>query len=427
MDWRTNYFPMWLGQALSLVGSRVVQFALIWYLTQETGSATVLATATLVALVPEIILSPIAGVYVDRWDRQMVMIIADGVVALVSWLLAFLFWFDAVEVWHIYVIMFVRAIGGSFHWPAFQASTSLMVPEEHMTRVNGLNQAMNGVLTILGAPLGALLLALLPLYGVMLVDVGTAVLAILPLIVVNIPLPKPGRADGDEASAFWPEFSAGLRYVVSWRALMAIIIMVMVVKIALTPAFSLLPLLVSDYFGGDAMQLGLLEAIAGIGMLLGGLILSVWGGFRRRIYTSLVGFIALGASLLLLGLTPAGLFSLALASVFFIGLTITMVDGPIMAVLQTTVAPEVQGRVFTVIGSLVAVTSPLGLVIAGPATDLIGLKTWYLLAGSVCIIMGALLFFVPDVVRIEERSAQIQGEMGQPEGLEPTGSGTTHF
>ena len=104
-----------------------------------------------------------------------------------------------------------------------------------------------------------------------------------------------------------------------------------------------------------------------------------------------------------------------------------MVDGPIMAVLQTTVAPEVQGRVFTVIGSLVAVTSPLGLVIAGPATDLIGLKTWYLLAGSVCIIMGALLFFVPDVVRIEERSAQIQGEMGQPEGLEPTGSGTTHF
>lgn len=417
-DWRTNYFPMWLGQAISLIGSRVVQFALIWYLTQETGSATILATATLIALVPEVVLSPLAGVYVDRWDRQLVMIIADGVVALVSWLLAFLFLFDLVEVWQVFVVMFIRAVGGSFHWPAFQASTSLMVPEEHMARVNGLNQAMNGVLTILGAPLGALLFSLLPLYGVMLVDVGTAVLAILPLIVVNVPLPRSDREDSDGTADFWFELLAGLRYVISWRGLMAIIVMAMVIKIALTPAFSLLPLLVSDYFGGSAMQLGLLEAITGVGMLLGGLLLSVWGGFRRRIYTSLGGIIAMGASLFLLGLTPAGLFGLALVSVFLVGLTVTMVDGPIMAILQTTVAPDVQGRVFTVTGSLVTVTSPLGLVIAGPATDLIGLKTWYLVAGAACVLMGALLFFVPDVTRIEDRSIQTRPKVGRPDGLE---------
>lgn len=403
-DWRTNYFPMWLGQAFSLIGSRIVQFALIWYLTQETGSATVLATATLVALVPEIILSPLAGVFVDRWDRQMMMIIADGAVALASWLLAFLFWFGAVEVWHIYVIMFVRAVGGSFHWPAFQASTSLMVPEEYMTRVNGLNQSVNGILMILGAPLGAFLLALLPVYGVLLVDVGTAVLAIVPLIVVNVPLPKSGQADGDKAAVFWSEFSTGLRYVMHWRGLLVIIFMAMAIKIALTPAFSLLPLLVSDYFGGNAMQLGLLETVLGVGMLVGGLILSVWGGFRRRIYTSLGGVIAMGASLLILGSAPPGFFILALLSVFLVGLTATMVDGPIMAVLQTTVAPEVQGRVFTVTGSLIALTSPLGLVIAGPVTDFVGLTTWYLITGVVCIALGVLLFFIPDVVYIEERA-----------------------
>lgn len=412
-DWRTNYFPMWLGQAFSLIGSRIVQFALVWYLTQETGSATVLALATLVALVPEIILGPLAGVFIDRWDRQMVMIIADGAVALASWLLAFLFWFGAVEVWHIYVIMFVRAVGGSFHWPAFQASTSLMVPERHMTRVNGLNQAVNGMLMILGAPLGALLLALLPVYGVMLVDVATAVLAILPLILVNVPLPSSGQAGEDEPAVFWSELLTGLRYVMRWRGLLAIVFMAMAIKIALTPAFSLLPLLVSDYFGGNAMQLGLLEAILGVGMLFGGLILGVWGGFRRRIYTSLAGVIAMGASLLLLGFVPAGFFGLALLSVFLIGLTATMVDGPIMAVFQTTVAPEVQGRVFTVTGSLIAVTSPFGLVIAGPVTDLIGLKTWYLIAGAVCIALGVLLFFIPDVVYIEER-AQVSG-FGTPE------------
>jgi DHA3 family macrolide efflux protein-like MFS transporter len=366
---------MWLGQAFSLIGSRVVQFALVWYLTQETGSATVLTTATLVALVPEIVLSPVAGVYVDRWDRQMVMIIADGAVALASWLLAFLFLFGVVDVWHIYVIMFVRAVGGSFHWPAFQASTSLMVPEEYLTRVNGLNQAINGVLLILGAPLGALLLAILPVFGVMLVDVGTAVLAILPLIFVNVPLPKPGEADDGGVVGFWSELLMGLRYVMSWRGLLAIIFMAMVIKVALTPAFSLLPLLVSDYFGGSAFQLGLLEAILGIGMFLGGLILSVWGGFRRRIYTSLMGLIAMGISLLILGFAPAELFVLALISVFL-----------------------------AVIGSLVAITSPLGLVIAGSMTDLIGLTTWYLIAGVACILLGALLFFVPDVVYIEERA-----------------------
>ncbi|MGD2077119.1 MAG: MFS transporter [Chloroflexota bacterium] len=401
-DWRTNYFPMWFGQVFSLIGSRVVQFALIWYLTQETGSATVLVTATLVGLVPEIILSPLAGVFVDRWDRQMMMIVADGAVALASWLLALLFWFEAVEVWQIYLIMFVRSVCGSFHWPAFQASTSLMVPKEQLIRVNGLNQAVNGGLMILGAPLGALLLALLTTYGVMLVDVGTAVLAILPLIFVYVPLPRTGQDGDDKVGLFWSELLTGLRYVMGWRGLLAIIFMSMMIKAALTPAFSLLPLLVSDYFGGDAVQLGLLEAILGVGMLVGGLILSVWGGFRRRIYTSLAGVIAMGVSLLILGFAPAGLFILALISVFLIGLTASMVDGPIMAILQTTVDPEVQGRVFTVIGSLTAITSPLGLLIAGPVTDLIGLTTWYLVAGVICVALGTALFFVSDVIHIEE-------------------------
>jgi DHA3 family macrolide efflux protein-like MFS transporter len=300
--------------------------------------------------------------------------------------------------------MFVRAVGGSFHFPAFQASTSLMVPEEHMTRVNGLNQAVNGVLMILGAPLGALLLAILPVYGVMLVDVSTAVLAILPLILVNVPLPKAGQTDGGQAMVFGSEFLTGLRYVMHWRGLLAIIFMAMVIRAALTPAFSLLPLLVSDYFEGGAMQLGLLEAILGVGMLVGGLILSVWGGFRRRIYTSLTGVIAMGASLLMLGFVPAEFFNLALFSVFLVGLTATMVDGPIVAVMQTTVSPEIQGRVFTVTGSLIAMTSPLGLVIAGPVTDFVGIKTWYFITGVVCIALGMLLFFIPDVIYIEERA-----------------------
>jgi DHA3 family macrolide efflux protein-like MFS transporter len=155
------FFTIWAGQAFSLVGSQVVQFALVWWLTQLTGSATVLATASLVALLPEIVLSPIAGAYVDRWNRRIVMIVADGLIALASLWLAYLFWIGATQVWHVYVILAIRAVGGSFHWPAMQASTSLMVPKEQLTRVAGLNQTLKGVLNIACPPLGALLLAIM--------------------------------------------------------------------------------------------------------------------------------------------------------------------------------------------------------------------------------------------------------------------------
>jgi DHA3 family macrolide efflux protein-like MFS transporter len=409
MPWKLPFFTIWTGQAFSLIGSRVVQFALVWWLTQLTGSATVLATATMVALIPEILLSPIAGAYVDRWNRRMVMMVADGVIALALLWLAYLFWVDAVQVWHVYVAMAVRAVGGSFHWPAMQASTSLMVPEKHLTRVAGLNQTLNGALNIIGPPLGALLMGVLPLYGVMLIDVGTAMLAIAPLFFVYVPQPK--RDDiGAEKPSIWADIREGLRYLWGWSGLMTLIGVAMIVKIALTPAFSLLPLLVSAHFNGDAAQLSLLEAVAGVGIVAGGLILSVWGGFRRRIYTVMLGMIILGLSFLVLGLTPGGLFRMALASIFVVGLMIPLIDGPIMAILQGRVAPEIQGRVFTMMGSLLWMTSPFSLAVAGPVTDWVGLQVWYVTAGVMCVATGLAGFFVPAIVHIEENNNGVRAK-----------------
>jgi DHA3 family macrolide efflux protein-like MFS transporter len=401
--WQIPFFTIWTGQAFSLIGSRVAQFALVWWLTQSTGSATVLATATLVALVPEIALGPIAGAYVDRWNRRRVMIVADSLIALASLWLVYMFWVDAPRVWHVYVVMALRAVGGSFHWPAMQASTSLMVPKEQLTRVAGMNQTMHGVLNIVGPPLGALLLELLPLYGIMLVDVGTAALAILPLLFVHIP--QPLRADvGTEKLSLWSDMRAGLRYIGDWPGLVALIASAMILKIALTPAFSLLPLLVSQHFNGDAAQLSVMEVVAGVGIILGGLLLSVWGGFKRKIYTTMTGMVILASSLVMLGLTPASVFELALVSVLGVGLMIPLIDGPIMAILQSTVAPEMQGRVFTLMSSLVWITSPFSLAVAGPVSDWLGLQVWYVLAGVLCGMVGLAGFFVPAIVNIEENA-----------------------
>ncbi len=402
--WAVPFFSIWTGQVFSLIGSKVAQFALIWWLTRLTGSATVLATASMVALIPEILLSPIAGAYVDRWNRRMVMIIADGIIALASLWLAYLFWADTMQIWHVYVIMLVRAVGGSFHWPAMQASTSLMVPKRHLTRVAGLNQTLNGALNIVGPPLGALLMELLPLYSVMLVDVGTAMLAIVPLFFVHVPQPE--RTDEGQAqkTSIWADIREGVRYIRGWPGLMALIGSAMIVKIALTPAFSLLPLLVSEHFGGSAARLSLLESVSGVGMLVGGLVLSGWGGFRRKIYTTMTGVIILGLGLLALGLTPGEQFWAALASLFVVGLMIPLVDGPIMAILQGSVAPEMQGRVFTLMGSLLGITSPFGLAVAGPVSDWLGLQVWYVAAGVLCGVIGLAGFFIPAIVHIEENN-----------------------
>jgi DHA3 family macrolide efflux protein-like MFS transporter len=388
-----------------LFGSRVVQFALVWWLTKETGSATVLATATLVALIPEILLGPLAGAYVDRWDRRRVMAVADGFIALVSLFVAFLFWRGGLQIWHVYLAMALRAVAGSFHWPALQASTSLMVPKAQLARVAGLNQTLNGGLNIIGPPVGALVMELLPLYGVMLVDVGTALLAISPLLFIAIPRPpRVGEQSVQGEGSIWQDLRDGLAYIRGWPGLVALIAMAMVFKIALTPAFSLLPLLVSEHFSGGAAQLSLLEALAGIGIIAGGLVLSSWGGFRRKIYTILLGTAMLAAGLIILGLTPAGWFWLALGMGLVMGLAIPLVDGPIMAILQATVAPEMQGRVFTLMGSLVWITSPFGLAIAGPVSDWLGIQIWFILAGLLCGGISLAGLFIPAILNIEENN-----------------------
>ena len=398
--WFRSFAPVWVGQAFSLAGSKIVQFALVWWLTELTGSATVLATATMVAMVPEIILGPIAGAYVDRWNRKRVMIVADGLIALASLWLAYQFWAGTMQVWYVYVVMLVRSFGGMFHYPAMAASTTLMVPKKHLSRVAGANQTLNGTLSIVAPVLGALLMALLDLQFVMLVDVGTAILAVIPLIFVFIPQPEQKDVSAAPAS-IWADIRDAFHYLRGWKGMMAIIGLAMIFKIALTPAFSLIPLLVQDHFQGGAAEYSAIEAAAGVGILVGGLLISVWGGFKKKVYSIMLGLFGIGAGILLLGMLPGGAIKTAVGVVFFIGFMIPIVDGPLMALLQSTIAPEMQGRVFSLAGSLFMLTSPIGLAIAGPVSDAFGLQIWYLVAGMLCAGCGVVGVMLPVIHSVE--------------------------
>jgi DHA3 family macrolide efflux protein-like MFS transporter len=250
------FFTIWTGQAFSLLGSELVQFALIWWMTKTTGSATVLATASLFGLLPQVFIGPLAGTLVDRWDRRRVMMGADAVIALATGVIIFLNLQGVLQPWHIYGLMFVRAVGSMFHWPAMQASTSLMVPKEHLTRVAGINQTLNGIMGVLAPSLGALLVEALPLYNVLAIDVGTAMLAVVPLFFVAVPQPPHSVGQKAEPSSVWGDLVAGMRYVWHWPGLCMVLAMAMLFNLFSNPSFSLLPLWVTAISRGALRSSG---------------------------------------------------------------------------------------------------------------------------------------------------------------------------
>jgi len=410
--WEAPFFTIWTGQALSLLGSQLVQFALIWYLTVETGSATVLATASLVGLLPRVVFGPIVGTFVDRWNRRRTMLLADATITLATILLAVLFALDMVTIWHIYLLMFVRSLAGSFHGNAMSASTSLMVPVEHLTRIQGINQMLNGGLSVVAAPLGALLLELLPLQGILAIDVITAAFAIVPLFFIKVPQPERierQQNDPENKTTVWQDFKEGLQYMAAWPGLLVIALMAILINFLMTPAFSLMPLLIKNYFGGGAIELGWVESAAGIGVITGGALLGIWGGFKRRILTTFFGLFGMGISILVMASAPPTKILWLIGAALFMGVMQPITNGPIGAIMQSTVSPDMQARVFSLLSSLASGMAPIGLIIAGPISDRVGIQAWFWLGGTICILMAVIGIFIPAVMNIEEKRDGVTG------------------
>jgi DHA3 family macrolide efflux protein-like MFS transporter len=402
-NWAARFYTLWTGQALSLLGSQLVQFAIIWYLTQETNSATTLAIASMMGLLPQVLLSPFIGTWVDRGNRRLIMIFADGTVAIATLALAILFALGMQQIWHIYVVLFIRAVAGGFHQSAFSASWVLLVPKEQLARAQGFNQALFGGIAVVSAPLGAYLLEALDMQGILGIDVSTAVIAIVIVFLTQIPQPDRGEL---ATSTFWQDFVEGYRYIITWRGLVIILVLAMVINFFLSATEPLTPLLIKNHFNGGASQLAWWLSLFSVGMLLGGLILGVWGGFKRKIVTALIGLIVIGILTFGIGILSSNMFigGLILNTIF--GLTIPIVNGSIGATLQSSIKPDMQGRVFAFIQSIAMLVSPLALIIAGPFADKFGIQSWFVIAGCICAAMGALGFFFPEVIGIETTSRE---------------------
>jgi DHA3 family macrolide efflux protein-like MFS transporter len=314
-----------------------------------------------------------------------------------------LFALGTVQIWHIYLALFIRAVAGGFHQSAFGASVVLLVPQEHLARVQGFNQALNGGLNIISAPLGAFLLAILPMQGILLIDIATAILAVTIVFLTRIPQPERGaQAQG----TFWQDLAAGFRYILAWRGLVILLGLVMVINFFFSAAEPLTPLLITKHFDGQAQQLGWWFSSFSVGTVMGGLVLGAWGGFKRKIITAQIGLILSGLGTMVVGIVPSNFFWVGLAANTMVGLLLPIINGSYGATLQATIAPEMQGRAFAFIVSAAMLVSPLALIIAGPFADRFGIQPWFLIAGISCLLMGVFGFFSADVMRMEKKPTE---------------------
>jgi DHA3 family macrolide efflux protein-like MFS transporter len=312
----------------------------------------------------------------------------------------------------------IRAIGQAFHWPANQASISLMVPKEQLPRIAGLNQTIGGAVTIIAPMVGALLLQIMPLYGIMMIDVITAIFSILPLLFIIIPQPDTPPTEATtmgNISAVWKDMIEGFRYIWSWSGLFWLLIIVMLINFFVNPAMSLVPILVTKHYQGGALELGWLNASWGLGMLIGGLILGAWGGFQKRTYTMLMGIFGMGIGILVVAIAPASMLPLAILG-FLIGSAMnSFTNGAGFALLQTLVAPEMQGRVFTVVMSMAGAVSPLSLAVSGPIADRFGIRTLYFIASGALLLLSVISWRSPVIMNLED---QADAQTTSPEALE---------
>jgi DHA3 family macrolide efflux protein-like MFS transporter len=409
-----KFSVIFAGQAFSLFGSRLVQFSLVWWLTATSGSASTLALASIMALLPQVLLGPFAGTLVDRWNRRRVMIVADGLLALVIVALGLLYAWGVVRIWHIFAAMFLRSLLGAFHWPAMQTATTMMVPGEHLSRVAGLNQSLQGLSNIVAPPLGAILLEFLPIQGILFIDVGTAALAIAPLLFVSVPQPVVPAGQERGWRSVLEDMREGMLYVWDWKGLRLIMAIAMIINFLVNPGFVLLPILVTKHFGGGAIELAWLQSSNGIGMILGGLTLGVWGGFRKRVVTAFSALVVSGVFVVAIGVMPAHLLLLAVGSMFCFSFLNAIANGTFFASIQSIVPPEIQGRVFTLLMSLSAGMVPLGMAVAGPVADVFGERIWFVVGGISVTVLGIAAFFVPSIMNVEEEATGARSDIETP-------------
>lgn len=396
--WKKTLFIIWTGQALSLLSSAIVQFAIIWWITIQTGSASTLAMASIAGIMPQIVLGAFIGVWVDRWDRKKIMIFSDLGIAFFTLIMGVLFYYNLVEIWHIYILLAIRSIGSAFHFPSMQASIPLLAPESQLTRIAGINQVLYSISSIAGPALGALCCELLEMDMIVLIDVAGAIWACSTLAFVKIPKIHSNSDDKNVKRDLKEAFLA----IYSNKGLFSLMIAWFIAVFFFVPVDALFPLMTSEYFGGSAFELGIVEVSFGGGMLIGGAIMGIWGKNKGRVNLINGGLIVMGFCYFLAGMLTMQQFFFFATLVFVMGIAVPIFNSPIMSLLQTNIEPNMLGRVFSLVDTIALLPVPFGLIFVGAITDRIGISNIFIIAGIAIVLVGIVCFFIKPLMALNK-------------------------
>ncbi len=392
--WKQNFFTIWSGQAISLITSEILQMSIIFYLTDKTGSAMVLSMASLAGFLPQAVFGPMIGVMVDRLSRKHVMIGADIIIALAGAALAVIAIYMDIPIWMIYIVLFIRSIGTAFHSPALSASTPMLVPEDQLTKCAGYSQSIQSVGAIISPAAAAFLYSVWDLNKIIGLDVLGAVIACIAVATINIPNPE--KSVNVEKTDFMLEMKEGYRAIHENKGLFSLLWIGTLYVLVYIPISSLFPLMSMQYFGGTAAHASAAETAFAAGMLGGGVVLSIWGGFKKRTLSISVSILMMGISLAISGMLPVGGFLAFVVCCVLMGVS-SPFYGVQTALFQEKVKPEYLGRVFSLLGSIMSLAMPVGLIISGLFAEKLGVNNWFFISGAVIIAIALMSFVLPSI------------------------------
>ena len=389
--WKRQVSVFLVGQTITTFGSLLVQYALLWHLTLTTKSGVVLALAAIFGFLPQAVVSIFAGVWADRMNRKLMIILSDSTIALATLGLAFFMLSGVDDLWLIFLVMAVRSVGAGIQMPAISALIPQIVPTDKLMRVNGINSSVQSSLLIVAPVAAAGIYSTVSLAAILFVDFVTAVIGLSLLATIAVPTLQ--RAASDEKPSYFTDLKEGLKYIFGNDLVRWVMIIYSVVFLLIVAPSNLSPLMLVRTFGSDVWLLTILELSFGIGMVAGGALMAIFASKVDRLGTMVGTSIIFGVLAVVMGFTTNLILFYSLF--FLIGLAVPAFSTSSMTLLQETVEPERQGRVFGFVGIVMAVAMPLGMAVLGPLADVVSVEILLIATGVLTVVVAVVAVLMP--------------------------------
>ncbi|MCB8817473.1 MFS transporter [Desulfosporosinus shakirovi] len=396
IDWKKNIILFLTSQTISLFGSSLVQYAIMWHITLTTQSGIMMTIAIICGFLPTLLLSPFAGVWADRYNRKTLIILSDSMIALSTLVLAILFLTGSGSLWLLFVTSAIRALGSAIQMPAIGAFLPQIVPEDKLTKVNATNGSIQAIVMLVSPMVSGALLTMVTIEMIFFIDVFTAAIAVLVLILfLHVPVHE--KAQAKQTTSYFSDMHEGFNYIENHAYIKRFFLFCTFFFFLIAPVSFLTPLQVARSFGDDVWRLTAIEITFSVGMILGGLIMASWGGFKNRIHSMTLASLLIGICTFALGVVPV--FWIYLTIMGLAGIALPLFNTPSTVLLQEKVEANFLGRVFGVLGMIASTMLPLGMLLFGPLADIIKIEWLLIGTGLLLFIQG--FFLLGNKVLIE--------------------------